>query len=329
MKDSNNSASKTRGRAGVSGSDLTVYACSVHTHTNLCDGKATPEEMAKTACATGVKYYGFSGHSYTDCVSDRGNVLPFEPNEYKKRVLRLREEYENRDENRMEILLGIEMDSLSPMKIPPEGFDYWIGSVHHLIDNNLNNNNLINNNLDNNNLIDNKNSKNSNKNINREYAVDWDREKFIICRDELFHGDVYAFAEEYYKQVGDMAEKKPDILGHFDLITKYNEDKSLIDENNLRYKTAALENLKRADINKSLLEINTGAMARGYRTKPYPADFILKAWREMGGRIIITADAHAPDKIVYGYDIALESAKNAGFRESAVLTRSGVVMCKI
>ena len=47
---------KTRGRAGVSDFNLTVYHCSVHTHTDLCDGTATPEEMAKAARAMGVKY---------------------------------------------------------------------------------------------------------------------------------------------------------------------------------------------------------------------------------------------------------------------------------
>ena len=37
-----------------------------HTHTNLCDGDNTPEEMVKSAINNGFLSLGFSGHAYTD-----------------------------------------------------------------------------------------------------------------------------------------------------------------------------------------------------------------------------------------------------------------------
>ena len=37
-----------------------------HTHSNLCDGKNTLEEMAEAAFNAGIKTLGFSGHSYTE-----------------------------------------------------------------------------------------------------------------------------------------------------------------------------------------------------------------------------------------------------------------------
>ena len=86
---------------------------------------------------------------------------------------------------------------------------------------------------------------------------------------------------------------------------------------------AALEALRAADPGETLLEVNTGAMSRGYRSVPYPDFFLLRAWRDMGGNIILTADAHSAGSIVYGYTQAAELARAAGFARSALLTRKG------
>ena len=64
-------------------------------------------------------------------------------------------------------------------------------------------------------------------------------------------------------------------------------------------------------------------MARGYRTAPYPALFILKEWKTMGGRIILTSDAHNADKILYGYQDAAKLAMAAGFERASILTMDG------
>lgn len=37
---------------------------STHNHTNLCDGRNTPDEMARAALEAGFTDFGFSGHSY-------------------------------------------------------------------------------------------------------------------------------------------------------------------------------------------------------------------------------------------------------------------------
>ena len=64
-------------------------------------------------------------------------------------------------------------------------------------------------------------------------------------------------------------------------------------------------------------------MARGYRDAPYPALFLLKEWREMGGRVILTSDAHNADKILYGYEDAGKLARAAGFERCSILTMAG------
>ena len=83
---------------------LTPFACSVHVHGTLCDGKDTLEAMAAAAYRENVQYFGFSCHSHTPIPADEGAVLPADMTEYRQTVLRLRAEYEGR----MEILLGLE-----------------------------------------------------------------------------------------------------------------------------------------------------------------------------------------------------------------------------
>lgn len=270
-------------------------ACSVHTHSTLCDGKDTLEAMAKAALERGVQYFGASGHSHTPNPADEGNVLPADMSAYRAELLRLREQYKGE----MDILLGLEWDSVSD--VDWAGFDYWIGSVHNLYD----------------------------PKEGRYYCMDWERTDLTDCRDICCGGDVYQMAEWYFRDVAKVAEKRPTILGHIDLITKLNADGSLFDENDSRYQRAALDALHAAAPNKTLLEINTGAIARGYRTMPYPADFLLKEWKRMGGQVILTADAHSADAITYGYDLAADCAKRAGFRESVLLTPDGWIPCAL
>ena len=101
--------------------------CSVHTHSDLCDGRDPLEAMAAAAFNAGVRYFGASGHSHTPIPHDAGNVLPEDLTDYRTRLERLREEYRGR----MEVLLGIEQDSCSPQPVP-DWADYWIGSVHKI-----------------------------------------------------------------------------------------------------------------------------------------------------------------------------------------------------
>ena len=273
---------------------LTYRCCSVHTHSALCDGSDAPAAMAAAAYERGVRYFGLSCHSHTPIPADEAAVLPADTTEYRAAALALRAEYAGR----MEVLLGIEWDSQSD--ISPEGFDYWIGSVHYQRGDN-----------------------------GTFYAADWGEEHFAACRDELFGGDALGVAEGYFGEVRRVAAKKPTNLGHIDLITKLNAGNRFFDEDAPRYRAAALEALHAADAAATLLEINTGGVSRGYRTAPYPALFLLKEWRAMGGRVILTSDAHRAENVLFGYEQAAELARAAGFRESAVLTAAGALDCPL
>ena len=75
--------------------------------------------------------------------------------------------------------------------------------------------------------------------------------------------------------------------------------------------------------NDSVIEVNTGCIARGYRDKPYPADFILKRILEKKGRVIITTDAHNVDMLVSNTDMAADILRSVGFKAVCELSASG------
>ena len=133
------------------------------------------------------------------------------------------------------------------------------------------------------------------------------------------------------------------IIGHFDLITKFNEKSPWFDENHPRYQAAvksALDSIFKAypltdaakypgADGKPIFEINTGAISRGWRTSPYPSAWILKEINQRGGHIMINSDSHAVDTINCSFKEALRLAKDCGFQYTKILTQCGLEDYKI
>ena len=261
---------------------------SVHCHSTLCDGKNTLQEMASAACAQGLTTLGFTGHSHTPidreyCMSPRRTAL------YKATIAKLKAEYKGK----VDILCGIEWDQFSEDK--RVGYDYWIGSVHYL----------------------------HGSVSGKYYEIDFRKQDLQTCIDTDFGGDGLAAVEAYYASVAQVAALRPDILGHLDLIKKLNRDGAFFDESSPRYHAAAMGALEAARDAGCLLEVNTGAVFRGYRDDFYPSDWLLQEWRRMDGKVIITADAHSVDCLTFGYEEAARQIKAAGFASVQVLTGAG------
>ena len=237
----------------------------LHTHTNYCDGKDSPEEMVLSAIEKGLDTYGFSEHGYT--AFDLSYCLTLEKTEfYKKEILSLKEKYKDK----IEILLGIELDAFSD--IDTSDYDYVIGSCHYV-------------------------SKDG-----KYRAIDESpRELESIC-NEWYGGDYYALAEDYFKNIASLASKRTDIVGHFDLITKFNEGDSLFDSQNPRYLAAAKSAIDALLPLGVPFEVNTGAISRTYRTEPYPAKSLIDYIKEKGGSLILSSDTHSKDNIAFQFD---------------------------
>ena len=237
-----------------------------HTHTTYCDGKSTAEEMVQKAIELGFTKLGFSGHSYTEF--DLEPCMTREgTEEYKKEITALKEKYKDK----IEILLGIEYDyhSIEPL----DCYDYILGSVHYIYKN------------------------------GKYHCIDLSRQLQIDTVNECYNGDFYSYIEDYYKTVADVYNKtKCDIIGHFDLITKYNGDDGLFDTNHPRYiaawKAAADAIIKTP----AVVEINTGGIARGHLNRPYPSKEIIDYFKQNGKRLIFSSDCHNKDYLLCGYD---------------------------
>ena len=266
----------------------------VHCHSTYCDGKATLRQMAEAALDAGVKTLGISGHSHTPddpdfCMTAEGTEA------YRAELTALKAEYAGR----LDLLLGLEWDLTSPDD--PARYDYVVGSAHYLF---------------------------GRKTGAFGYA-DYGRAELRAFIDAEYAGDGLAAAEDYFANVARVAKTKPTVLGHFDLIKKSNGDGSLFDEQHPRYIAAARAALQACAEAGTVLEINTGGAARGYRPDFYPSQWILQEWHRLGGEVVLTADAHNADKVVWGYEDAAALARAAGFEKASILTRSGEKECRI
>lgn len=244
------------------------FLSNAHTHTTYCDGQSTIGQQLLAAKRLHFVSLGFSGHAmqgfdWQYCMSEKDQrryqlVL---------HMMRATEQVITYDMGNPRIWVGLEQDGLVPAAEKAKNrraCDYLIGSTHYFPE-----------------PLD-----------GAWVAVDGSPELLKRCIDERFGGDPQAMAAEYYRMHGAYVEAdKPDIIGHFDLVRKYAAQVGL-DTASPAYRQAALFALEQARRGCSLLEVNTGNIARGYDTTPYPAPFLLDAWRDMGGQITLTSDCH-------------------------------------
>lgn len=249
-----------------------------HVHSTFSDGKSTAEEVVLSAIGKGMTRLGFSEHGYAAC-DVPCCIMPERIPEYLRTVSELREKYADK----IAIYCGIEQDYMS--EYPTDEFDYVIGSVHYLI-------------------------------ADGEYcSVDYSAAKTREIIAKHFSGDAIAYAEAYFGLVSDIYDKtRCDIIGHFDLLTKFNEKELLIDTSSPRYiaawKAAADRLLKTG----AVFEINTGAISRGYRTAPYPAMDIMHYISDNGGSFVLSGDSHHADNLCYRFDQWESAARSEGIR---------------
>lgn len=267
---------------------------SVHTHSKLCDGKNTLEEMAVTAWRAGLKTLGFSGHSHTPCDLEYC-MSPSRTAQYKGEIARLQKQYAGK----LDILYGLEWDLFSDDD--PAGYEYFIGSTHYICG----------------------------PKTGKYYEIDWREADLAACIRDDFDGDGLAAAEAYFANVARVAEKKPTILGHFDLIKKINAGNKFFDESDARYQKAASAALAEAARNRCVLEVNTSAVYRGFRDEYYPSNTLLKEWLALSGNVVITADAHEDKALTFGFAEAAAQLKTLGYTKVQVLGKGGFAPCAL
>lgn len=259
----------------------------LHTHSSFCDGTHTPEEVVRAAVEAGMECIGFSGHSYTP-FDDDYTMSPEGTRAYCREILRLKEAYADR----IRVLLGVEQDICAPTVM--EALDFRIASAHYI-------------------------------RVGQDFCcVDHSFEIAECAVTERFGGDWYRYTKAYYEGLAALAERDEcDIVGHFDLVAKFNEKNPRFDESHPRYLRPALEALDALLEKDVLIEVNTGAIARGYRRMPYPMPIFLRRISEKGGRVVLSSDAHDKNTLLYGFDDACQLLHSCGIGSVQVMGMSG------
>lgn len=309
----------------------------LHMHTTYCDGKDPAEAMVLSAIDNGLSFAGISGHSFTPhdqcyCMTREGTER------YIEEIRTLKQKYADR----ICLLLGTELDRYADIDLSP--YDYWIGSVHYVFS---------------------EEGKRKRDEILARHSggaargasaaetaasddelealvkyTDWspvddgpeDLQRFALGENYQSadpaekKASLMDVAELYFDTVGEIvAATDCDIIGHFDLITKFNEPAEIYDTSDARYiaawkkavdrifddcaeryKNGYRNRLEKLGVfaagDKPVFEINTGAISKGYRTKPYPAADQIAYIKSKGGILILSSDSHAAGTICSGFE---------------------------
>ena len=257
-----------------------------HVHTRFCDGKSDPEEYIEKARELGLETIGFSSHAPA-AVPSPWRMKKEEEALYRARIRALAEK-----EQGIEILLGTETDPNTTADLGE--YDFLIGSLHDLT-------------------------------FGEEIrSVD---ESYEVSRDMVtrhFGGDWYAYTAAYFAQLCKMADSFPfTFIGHFDLVTKFNERHPHVDPTSQKFLRPATDAMDALIGHCDLLEINTGAISRGMRDTPYPAVGLLQYWRSLGGEILFCSDAHQAQYLAAFADRAEALARKAGYTRAVTLHKRG------
>jgi histidinol-phosphatase (PHP family) len=260
------------------------YYQNLHTHSTFSDGKNSPEEMILAAIGRGFGSIGFSEHSPTKTFVSNADKL----DAYQAEVRALAERYKDS----IDVFCGLEYDVTSVCSY--SGYDYLIGSAHRVQRDGL------------------------------SFLVDGSVEEVEKGIEQGFGGDGLAFALAYFRAISCLPSVAPiDIIGHFDLASKNIERANFFDPSAPEYQKAGMEAIDALAGKIPFFEVNTGAIARGYRTTPYPAPEFVREFKRRGFGVVITSDCHDARLLDRGYEDAVALLESCGYTEQYVLRKGG------
>jgi histidinol-phosphatase (PHP family) len=119
---------------------------------------------------------------------------------------------------------------------------------------------------------------------------------------------------DYYGIIGSLAESGMcDIIGHFDLVKKFGH-RPLSDM------TGLIESIaRRISGTDTVVEINTAGLLQPV-AELYPSDEIIDILFRNNVAVTMGSDSHSPENVCYGYSIAIEKLKKAGYRKVSGFT---------
>lgn len=261
----------------------------LHTHCTYCDGKNTIREMVASARESGLTSLGFSSHPYTGLPDD---FCGMEKDAFSSYCNEIREVSEEMD---FEIFTGLELESRDAngdVSNKPSGLDYAIGSCHYYQKGDV------------------------------RFPVDYTADRYRDAVD--YFGGEKPLMESYYEQIVSFAKRSDyDITGHFDLVTKFLDQIDMSFTQSSWYLDLSMDAMDEILREDKIIEINTGAISRGYRKTFYPSLDLVRHILQRKGRIIISSDSHRVGTLTSYFEQAEQILKDIGFRTQMILTKEG------
>jgi histidinol-phosphatase (PHP family) len=250
--------------------------------------KGELDAVVERAIAAGFSHYGLSEHCPRYRTEDlfpgeedlgpEGLVAAFEA--YTAHARELRE----RVRGRIDLLVGFETERLPPgdwaermrglrARIAP---DYIVGSVHDV----------------------------------QGHVIDFSADKTRAVASEL--GGTETLQELYFDAVIDVVRTlRPEVVGHIDLIRKFDGPRAAFSPRVMRRIDDALEAVRSVD---GVLDINCATHRRGLGPV-YPLPEILARACQLGIGVTLGDDSHGAHDVGVGLDASMRAIAGAGYRE--------------
>lgn len=269
----------------------------VHTHTNFCDGIDNVEQIVVGAIDLGLKTIGISTHG----------PLPFKAkyaidSDKIKGYVEIVNNLKSKYKDKIEVLLGMEMDYFIDTEFSHidknifKKLDYWIGSMHFL----------------------------GRYDDGTPWTVDASTDRFLDGIKHSYGGNAKKAILDYYGSISKMVSKyNPTIVGHLDLVKKTNVENIIFNEEAEWYRCAVCNCLNVIENSKTAVEINTGAISRGYRIDQYPSDWILKEIAKRNIPVIVNSDAHQAKHVAYDFNNMYSLIKKLEIKNTVMMTGDG------
>lgn len=246
-----------------------------HTHTTWCDGKNTAREIIEKAIDLGFETIGFSSHAMLPQNDIDWVLTPEKVPLYAAEIRSLAAEFAGK----IRVLCAVEADYIPGSAEPSYAAykalkpDYIIGSVHFV-----------------------------RAGDGAIVEVDHSPEILLSGINAHFQGNVESFVRAYFEAVRNSLSYDFDIVGHPDLVRKFNLKHPYFDESAQWYRKEVELTADAIALSGKIVEVNTGAISRGWLDSVYPSDCFRSLLRARNVKFILNSDAHSVDGIDCSFD---------------------------
>jgi len=232
--------------------------------------------MIQAAIEKGFDTIGFSSHAMLPQNDVDWVLTPEKAKRYATEIRALAEEYKEK----IRVLCGVEADYIPGGATPSHAAyaaiapDYIIGSIHFI-----------------------------KAPDGFVFAIDNTPEDLFEGIADHFDGDISSFVKAYYAAEREMVSRYDfEIVGHPDVVRKFNMKHPFLEEKKDWYREELEKTADAIAASGKIVEVNTGAVSRGWLSDAYPSPLFRKLLRDRGVRFVLSSDAHTAETIDCAFD---------------------------